>query len=371
MTHTLKSYDIRTLRLRYPRTIRWAGSKEEGMDIILLTLRTTEGAQGIAETPIRLKWHSASVRSFKATLEDVFMPVMLGVDLLDAEQTKAALARVREHPLAKSLIDTACWDLRASVAGVPLWKLLGADSAAVPVSFTVTRAEPEVMAADAVRMVEAAGVRAFKVKTGQDFETDKAAIKAIRAAVGPGVELFVDSNGANTRDEVRPMSEMLAEFGVLYFEDPCPLMPTRQFEEIVADCAMPILVDNGCRSLRDGTLFIDAGAQALSVKTMKTGITESLAIAERAKKAGCKVSVGISASSALGAIASLSLANALPAETRAVLVGHYFGGQSLEFLAIEVERSKATVTRIHQAGLRQMAAMLSPQVSGPPSAPPP
>ena len=114
------------------------------------------------------------------------------------------------------------------------------------------------------------------------------------------------------------MSEMLAEFGVLYFEDPCPLMPTRQFEEIVADCAMPILVDNGCRSLRDGTLFIDAGAQALSVKTMKTGITESLAIAERAKKAGCKVSVGISASSALGAIASLSLANALPAETRRI-----------------------------------------------------
>ncbi len=63
--------------------------------------------------------------------------------------------------------------------------------------------------------------------------------------------------------------------------------------------------------------------------------------------------------------------SALPAETRAVLVGHYFGGQSLEFLAIEVERSKATVTRIHQAGLRQMAAMLSPQFSASPSAPPP
>ncbi len=318
MAHTLESYEIRTLYLKYPRTIRWAGSMEAGMDIILLTLRTAEGAQGIAETPIRLKWHSASVRSFKAVLEDVFMPIMLGIDLLDAEKTKAALSRVREHPLAKSLIDSACWDLRSFVAGVPLWKALGADSAFVPVSYTITRAAPEVMGADAVRTVETAGVKAFKIKTGQDFATDKAAIKAIRNAVGPDVELFADSNGANTRGDVRPMSQMLSEFNVLYFEDPCPLMPTRQFAEIVADCAMPILVDNGCRSLRDGVLFIDAGAEALSVKTMKTGITESLAIAEEAKTTGCKVSVGISASSSLGAIAALSLANALPAETRRI-----------------------------------------------------
>lgn len=353
MTHTLESYDIRTLRLKYPRMIRWAGSQEAGMDIILLTLRSAEGAQGIAETAVRLKWHSHSVRSFKAVLEDVFMPVMMGVDLLDADKTKAALSRVREHPLAKSLIDSACWDLRASVAGMPLWKLLGADSAAVPVSFTVTRAAPEVMAADAVRTVETAGVRAFKIKTGQDFQTDRAAVKAIRDAVGPKVELFADSNGANTREEVRPVSEMLAEFDVLYFEDPCSLMPTGQFADIVADCAMPILVDNGCRSLRDGTLFIDAGAQALSVKTMKTGITESLAIAEKAKKTGCKVSVGISATSSLGAIPSLALANALPAETRRIPCEETFFLTAGGFLKEELKLANGCVQLPSSPGLRE------------------
>jgi L-alanine-DL-glutamate epimerase-like enolase superfamily enzyme len=353
VAHTLENYVIRTLRLKYPRKIRWAGSQEEGMDIVLLTLRSTEGAQGIAETPVRLKWHSASVRSFKATLEDVFMPVMMGVDLLDVNKTKAALSYVREHPLAKSLIDSACWDLRAAVAGVPLWKLLGADSDAVPVSFTVTRAAPEAMAADAVRAVETAGVKAFKIKTGQDFEVDKAAVKAIRDAVGPGVELFVDSNGANTREEVRPMSEMLAEFNVLYFEDPCLLMPTRQFADIARDCVMPILVDNGCRSVRDATLFIDAGAQALSVKTMKTGITESLAIADKAKKTGCKVSVGISASSSLGAISALALANALPAETRRIPCEETFFLTAGGFLNEDLKLVNGCVQLPSSSGLRE------------------
>lgn len=45
-------------------------------------------------------------------------------------------------------------------------------------------------------------------------------------------------------------------------------------------------------------------------------------------------------------------------ETRMVLVSHYFGGQNLEGVASELGRSKATVTRIHHAGLRQLAELL-------------
>ncbi len=48
----------------------------------------------------------------------------------------------------------------------------------------------------------------------------------------------------------------------------------------------------------------------------------------------------------------------LPGEARSVLIGHYFGGQSLEAVASELGRSKATVTRIHQAGLRELALSL-------------
>jgi L-alanine-DL-glutamate epimerase-like enolase superfamily enzyme len=291
---------------------------EEGMDILLLVLHTSDGAKGVAETSIRLKWHSASVRSFVATLEDVFIPVLRGVDLADEATTNACLSRVREHPLAKSLIDAACWDLRAGLSGQPLWKKLGASSPAVPVSFTITRAAPDAMIAGAQRAVTEFGIRAFKIKTGQTLELDRAAVHGIRAAVGPDVELFADSNGGHPKEDVPAWSQMLAEADVLYFEDPCGFLPNKQFQDVRKSCTLPILVDNGCRSLRDGILFIEAGAEALSVKTMKTGLSESLSIADRAKNTGCKVSVGISATSALGAVFALSLASAFPDEVRRI-----------------------------------------------------
>jgi L-Ala-D/L-Glu epimerase len=312
------TYDMHFLHLPYERPIKWSGHLEAGIDVLLLVLKTDSGMTGIAETPVRLKWNSASIRSFRAVLEDVVLPVLVGVDVLDSVATNTRLSTVREHPLAKSLVDVACWDLRSGAARIPLWKALGAGSASVPVSVTLTRAEPKNMATQAASAVEKFGIKAFKVKTGQGIELDTTALREIRHAVGPDAELFADSNSGYRPDEVGHMSKVLSDFGVLYFEDPCPLLPTKRFGDLVASCARPILVDDGCRSLRDARLFIDAGAQALSAKVMKTGLTDSLAIAREAEQAGVKVAIGISATSSLGAIASLSLANSLPASVQRI-----------------------------------------------------
>jgi len=50
---------------------------------------------------------------------------------------------------------------------------------------------------------------------------------------------------------------------------------------------------------------------------------------------------------------------ALPDEVRAVLVRHYFGGESLEKVARDTSRSKATVTRLHRAGLALLGSRLA------------
>jgi L-alanine-DL-glutamate epimerase-like enolase superfamily enzyme len=307
MPAILARYELHPIHLPYPRPIRWAGHMEAGVDIMLLVLETADGARGIGETPVRLLWHAATLKSLTAVLEEVFMPLLRGVDLIDVKAVSQALGQVREHPSAKSLIDTACWDLRAVMAGVPLWKRLGAPAAAVPVSWTVTRASPDAMAADAERMHHTCGVTAFKVKTGQGLATDRAALEKIHAVLGDGIALSADSNAADRPEDVPEMSRMLAEHGVSYFEDPCPFVPNRHFAELQRDCALPILVDNGCRSLGEADLFLDAGAQALSVKVMKTGITDSVAVVRSAEERNAKVAVGIGACSALGAVAALSL----------------------------------------------------------------
>jgi len=151
MDHSLSKYDLHVLRLDYRKPIKWSGHIEHGVDLVLLILHTTSGVSGIAETPVRLKWNSNTVRSFIATLEDVVLPAVSGIDLSNAADVSAGLATVREHPLAKSLVDVACWDLRARLASQPIWQALGVKNPAVPVSFTLTRAEPKVMANEAAK----------------------------------------------------------------------------------------------------------------------------------------------------------------------------------------------------------------------------
>jgi L-alanine-DL-glutamate epimerase-like enolase superfamily enzyme len=160
------------------------------------------------------------------------------------------------------------------------------------------------------------GIQAFKIKTGQDFATDRSALESIRRAVGEDVAFYADSNGAHRAEDVPDISKMLADYGVLLFEDPCALEPNDAFRAIRKSSMLPILIDNGCRSIAEAKLFLDVGADALSVKIMKTGITESRTIADLAKAAEARVAVGISAATSLGALNALALAASLAIETR-------------------------------------------------------
>jgi L-alanine-DL-glutamate epimerase-like enolase superfamily enzyme len=214
------------------------------------------------------------------------------------------------------LIDASCWDLRAQAASVSLWQHLGAADPNVEISWTVTRAPPREMAGQAEKAGAIHGVRAFKVKTGQGFNVDRQAIGEIRRAVGAGASLYADSNGADKAADIPDMSKMLADHGVILFEDPCNLSPNDQFRTVQETSQLPILVDNGCRSLAQAKLFLDVGAKALSVKVMKTGITESRAISGFAQARQAGVAVGISAASSIGALSALTLSASLPLEAR-------------------------------------------------------
>jgi L-alanine-DL-glutamate epimerase-like enolase superfamily enzyme len=316
MALKLTRHQFHPLHIPYVRPIRWAGHLESGVDILLLVLGTNDGLKGVGETPVRLNWHAATLRSLMTVIEDVFLPQMTNLDLGDEAAVKDFLAGFKEHPLAKSLIDTACWDLRAQLSDVPLWRRLGASVGNVPISWTVTRAAPADMAREAGTAAETHGVRAFKVKTGQGVATDRAALLEIRSAVGNDAALFADSNGAGPASGVAETSKMLADFGVVLFEDPCPFAPNDGFRAIKASSPLPIMVDNGCRSIAEGSLYLDVGAEALSVKIMKTGITESRVIAQLAHARQARVAVGISATTSLGAITALSLSASLPDDAR-------------------------------------------------------
>ncbi|MEP4887881.1 MAG: enolase C-terminal domain-like protein, partial [Alphaproteobacteria bacterium] len=101
--------------------------------------------------------------------------------------------------IALSGIDTACWELAALAADVPLYRHLGGARTRVQTyasSALWLDRSIDALTAEALELVND-GHRAMKVRVGQaDFMKDVERVREVRAAVGPDITLMVDANQA-------------------------------------------------------------------------------------------------------------------------------------------------------------------------------
>ena len=339
----LGRWSLECYRLAYEREVRWADGVEDAGIFALLRLESADGATGIAEATVKPAWSGVSPRALAAVLEDVLLPRLRDADLADAGAVSERLKAIPENWLAKGMLETACWTLRAAALGTPLWRLWGGEPR-VELSWTLTRQAPPAMGAEAAAMVERFGFRSLKVKGGQGMATDLEALAEIRAAAG-GVALSVDANGAYGRDEAADYVTRLAEAGVTLAEDPCPLEADAAFEALQRKSPIPILVDADCVSRRHAAGYLERGARAVSAKPGRSGLTESREITRAAREAGATSVVGLYAESALGTLINLQQAAAMePAERAAPAELTFFLGMREQVLAEPLDVRGGTVT---------------------------
>lgn len=308
----LEHWSLHFYRLRYAREVVWANARESSGLFALLKLEAG-GAAGIAEGTLKDTWSGVSPASLKASLEDFLMPRLRAVDLGDEAAVARAFAGIPENRLAKGMIESACWTLRAAVARQPLWKLWGTQCSR-EVAWTVTRRKPAQMAAESAEVCARHGFRVLKVKGGQGVDVDLRALAEIRAAVGDGVELYVDANSAYERADAGEYVRALAAAGVTVAEDPCPLRPDAGFEVLQKESPIPILVDRSCASTADAALYLERGAKALSTKPGRVGLAETRAMTALAAAKDARTAVGLYAESALGTLVNLQQPGTMAAE---------------------------------------------------------
>jgi L-alanine-DL-glutamate epimerase-like enolase superfamily enzyme len=302
---------LHAYRLAYERPVRWSDIVEDAAQFLLLKITSDSGHSGVAEMTLKSTWTGCSLRSLAAAIEDVFIPMLQKLDLSDVAAVRASLDGIPENHAAKTLIDNAIWDLNSAANGVPLWQAWSGRER-VPLSWTVTRQAPGAMAAEAALMVERHGFSALKIKGGQSIDVDVAAMRELRAALGDGIRMYVDANGAYAPSDALRYVQAMADAGAEVVEDPCPLVPDLAFRQLQQATPTPVLVDFGCLSRRDAELFIAAGARALSLKPGRFGLSDTRRMGALAHAAGCKTVVGMFGESALGTLAALQLAATLP-----------------------------------------------------------
>ncbi len=126
--------------------------------------------------------------------------------------------------MAIAAVDIALWDLHAKLLGVPVMQLLGQVREAAPVygsgGFT---SYSESRLCEQLASWAGMGITSVKMKVGRVPEADPARVAAARRAIGPGVDLFVDANGAYSRKQALALAERFHdESRVVWLEEPRP-----------------------------------------------------------------------------------------------------------------------------------------------------
>src|SRR5216684_5065725 len=128
---------------------------------------------------------------------------------------------------AISAIDIGLWDIRAKVARMPLYKLLGGFRNRMPTNIAGGYYEEGKGLRELQEEMEEnvkLGARAIKMKVGGvPMREDVARVKAVREAIGPEVKLLVDANCAYRSYEAIQFATQIEEFDIFWFEE--PVMP--------------------------------------------------------------------------------------------------------------------------------------------------
>jgi L-alanine-DL-glutamate epimerase-like enolase superfamily enzyme len=169
-------------------------------------------------------------RAVATLIRDQIEDIVVGSDPLAVRATWEEMGRKLRNAgrpgvgsMAVSAVDTALWDLRARLLGVPLVDAIGRTRDGVPVygsggfcNYPLGRLREQLggWVAD--------GIERVKLKVGRDPESDPGRLDAVRDEIGDDAELFVDANGAfSDRKEALAWAERYAgEWGVTWFEEP-------------------------------------------------------------------------------------------------------------------------------------------------------
>jgi L-alanine-DL-glutamate epimerase-like enolase superfamily enzyme len=142
-----------------------------------------------------------------------------------------------------SAIDGALWDIAGKAAGMPLYRLLGGARDRLPAYHSgglwLDR-DIDALAREAQDMV-AQGYTAVKMRLGMaDPRQDAERVRAVRAAIGPGIRLMADANqGLNEAQAIR-LGRMLEEYDLTWFEEPLPAWDLEGVARVAAALDTPI-----------------------------------------------------------------------------------------------------------------------------------
>ncbi|MFE9581371.1 mandelate racemase/muconate lactonizing enzyme family protein [Nocardia sp. NPDC006044] len=219
--------------------------REEQREFVFCEVETDEGLTGVALTGHFL------ARAVVVALERHFLPAVLEMDPREVEaihqrvwRTLNPRAMTGVVSSALSLLDIALWDIQGKAVGRSVASLLGGARTEVPVyvTFGFPQYDRETLCA-AARLQLDAGVTALKLVVAVDqggWREDAARIHAVRAAVGPGIDLMIDANYLFTPTEAACLCRAVEDANLTWFEEPLHQNDARALADLRRHTRIPL-----------------------------------------------------------------------------------------------------------------------------------
>jgi len=321
-----------------------------GRNFVTLRLTTSDGVVGLGDAT--LNGRELAVASY---LRDHLVPLLVGRDPARVEDTWQYLYRGaywRRGPVtmaAISAVDVALWDIKARLAGMPLYQLLGGASrmGCLAYAHASGRDIPELL--DSIRSALGAGYRAVRVQAGVPGTEDAYGvasdgapyepasrgaapaeatwdtpaymrfvphlIQAVREEFGPELPLLHDVHHRLTPTEAASLARRMEPFDLYWLEDMTPDDDQVGLRFVRNNTTTPLAIGetfnsiNDCRAILEERLVDYVRAST----THAGGITHLRRILALAELHGVKSGMhGATDISPVGLAAQLHLGLAIP-----------------------------------------------------------
>lgn len=265
--------------------------------------------------------------TLKALFEETVQWLLLGQDPTALEHLMWRLRRSFYAPLgarglviqALSAVDIALWDIRGKVLGRSVSELLGRKRETVPLYAAGKPAlyQPPESNIEFFAPLLERGVKAAKVRTGRDFEWDRAMVQRVRELLPDDVEMYVDGKYNYTPQSAARFAHVLGDLDVRAFEEPIPHLDLDVVRRLADASPVGLAYGEHAFTIHDfRDLLFRGGIRKLEPDvTVCGGFTEGMKVLAMAETHGAHVFPHCGGLTAIGMAANLQFISTYPDAT--------------------------------------------------------
>jgi L-alanine-DL-glutamate epimerase-like enolase superfamily enzyme len=301
---------VRPLRTTFSTS---RGSKQHIHNIIVRA-RLDDGREGQGEIPTSFTYPDETIPEARKTL-DIARAELKGLPVGECGPwIEAFRTRFPRAMMTVSGIETALFRAHLTQGSVSEHAWWGGKGSSIETDITIPILTDQALLERWLKWATRHGFRIYKLKVGGNAEADRALVSSVYRALEARVTDFRLRLDGNQGYDVGGFFDFVGymekeHYDVELFEQPFPKDDLASLEKTRGKSPMPIVLDEGVRSIEQAQRVIDNDlCHGINIKIAKSGIEGSRKIADLAKKHGKKLMVGCMTETMVGASAGMWMA---------------------------------------------------------------